>query len=84
LRRAAVRYTGSSWRISVSFRISKYSCTVVRATCASLATFAKLTIVALHNAATRRKRLWQTAVQDTLYNETDPEAVVDLIAATRR
>jgi hypothetical protein len=41
----------------VSFRISKYSYTVVRGTCASFPTFVKLTIVPLQSAATRRKRL---------------------------
>ena len=38
---------GRSCRISVSFKISKYSWTVVRATWASLATFVKFTIVAV-------------------------------------
>lgn len=51
------RHAGTSCRTSVSRRMSKYSYTVVRGTCASLATFVKLTMVALHSAATRRNRL---------------------------
>src|SRR5215813_10828387 len=47
----------SSQITSVSLRISKYSYTVVRLTCASLATLVKFTMVALHKAATLRKRL---------------------------
>ena len=42
--------------MSVSFRISKYSMTVVRGTWASLATAVLLNMRPLHAAATSRKR----------------------------
>src|SRR5438552_1681197 len=57
LRSSVSRHAGTSETTSVSRRMPKYSCTVVRGTCASLATAVKFTIVALHAAATRRKRL---------------------------